>query len=80
MAVVVARTIGDAEPRAEDEGGALRMLHGAKNEGGHCRIVIPTSPPGVYPTVEFQDGDLKTKSLMVTRRRRDLDRFGPRCA
>ena len=26
--------------------------------------------------VEFQDGDLRTKSSMVTRRRRDLDRFG----
>ena len=45
-----------------------------------CRIVIPASPPGVYPAVEFQDGDLRTKSSMVTRRRRDLDRFGPRCA
>ena len=30
-----------------------------------CRIVIPASPPGVYPVVEFQDGDLRTKSLMV---------------
>ena len=47
---------------------------------GRCRIVISASPPGVYPAVEFQDGDLRTKSSMVTRRRRDLDRFGPRCA
>ena len=45
-----------------------------------CRIVIPGSPPGVYPAVEFQDGDLRTKSSMVTRRRTDLDRFRPRCA
>ena len=43
-----------------------------------CRIAIPASPPEVYPAVEFQDGDLRTKSLMVTRSRRDLDRFGPR--
>ena len=46
-------------------------------ELGACRIVIPASPPGVYPAVEFQDGDLRTKSSIVTRRRRDLDRFGP---
>jgi len=45
---------------------------------GMCRIAIAASPPGVYPAVEFQDGDLRTKNLMVTRRRRDLDRFGPR--
>ena len=45
-----------------------------------CRIDIPASPPGMYPAVEFQDGDLRTKSLMVIRRRRDLDRFGPQCA
>ena len=30
------------------------------------KIVILASPPGVYPVVEFQDGDLKTKSSMVT--------------
>ena len=35
---------------------------------------------GVYSAVEFQDGDLRTKSSMVTQRRRYLDRFGPRCA
>ena len=39
----------------------------------NCRIAIPASPPGVYPAVEFQEGVLRTKSLMVTRRRRDLD-------
>ena len=44
---------------------------------GDCWIAIPASPPGVYPAVEFHDGDLRTKSSMVTRRRRDLDRFGP---
>ena len=33
---------------------------------GACRIVIPASPPGVYPAVEFQDGDLRIKSSMVT--------------
>ena len=31
-----------------------------------CRIAIPASPPGVHPAVEFQDGDLRTKSSMVT--------------
>jgi len=46
----------------------------------NCWIVIPASPPGVYPVVEFQDGDLTTKSSMVTRRRRDLDRFRPQYA
>ena len=50
---------------------------GKHQEIVHCRIVIPASPPGVYPAVEFQDGDLRTKSSMVTRGRRDLDRFGP---
>ena len=44
---------------------------------GSCQIAIPASPPGVYPVVELQDGDLRTKSSMVTRRCRDLDRFGP---
>ena len=47
---------------------------------GDCRIVILASPLGVYPAVEFLDGDLRTKSSMVTQRRRDLDMFGPRCA
>jgi hypothetical protein len=32
----------------------------------NCQIAIMASPPGVYPAVEFQDGDLRTKSLMVT--------------
>jgi hypothetical protein len=31
-----------------------------------CRIAISASPPGVYPAVEFQDGDLRTKRSMVT--------------
>ena len=31
-----------------------------------CRLAIPASPPGVYPAVEFQEGVLRTKSLMVT--------------
>ena len=44
----------------------------------NCRIAIPASPPGVYPVIEFQDGDLRTKSSMVTRRRRDLNKFKPR--
>ena len=45
----------------------------------NCRIADPSSPPGEYLAVEFQDGDLRTKTLMVTQRRRDLDRFGPQC-
>ena len=32
---------------------------------------------GVYSAVEFQDGDLRTKSSVVTRRHWELDRFGP---
>ena len=30
----------------------------------------------MYPTVEFQDGDLRTKSSMVTRKCRDLTGSG----
>ena len=64
------RTGGDAV--GGDVGAALGFGQ------GKCRIVIPASPPGVYPAVEFQDGDLRTKSSMVTQRCRDLVRFGLR--
>ena len=41
MAVEAAQTIGDADPRAEDEGGALKRRHGAESEGGHRTRRVP---------------------------------------
>ena len=41
MAVKAARTIGDADPRAEDEGGTLWRRHGAESEGGHRTRRVP---------------------------------------
>jgi hypothetical protein len=37
-----------------------------KDPDRFCRIAILVSPPRVYPAVEFQDGDLRTKSSIVT--------------
>ena len=66
---------GDAG--GEDDAGVgyhctQRMSPESPTWRANCRIVIPASPPWVYPAVEFQDGDLRTKSSMVTRRRRDV--------
>ena len=41
MVVEAARTIGDADPRAEDEGDALRRRHSAESESVHQTRRVP---------------------------------------